>query len=244
VAVLHLLGRLGLETAVGTPPVRLQPRRLALLALIATAEYGARRDVLMGRLWPESSQAAARNALKQAIFGIRAALPEGALQGRDTLWLDTTLVQVDRTLFLEAVEREDWQEAVRVYGGRFLDGVHVKGAYDFEVWASGEADRLAGHHAHCLEALAREAEERGAMSEAIRWWHARVHASPLASAPVLQLMQALLANGDAPAALAVARRHEQVLARELDAPPDGGVVELVQRIRGGRQLSRDVQQTD
>jgi DNA-binding SARP family transcriptional activator len=233
VAVLQLLGGLALQPASGDTPIRLQPRRQALLAVIAASDTGIRRDVAMARLWPESTDTAARNALKQALFGIRAALPEGALQGRDTLFLDRSLVSVDRADFLNALAVGDHLGAVQAYRGRFLDGVHVSDAPDFENWAASEAHRLSRLHADALEVLVQDALKRKDSTDAVRWLRIRVETSPLESTPVLQLMQLQVAAGDSPAALGTARTHERALLRELDAVPDAAVLELVRKIRWG-----------
>src|SRR6185436_14725472 len=57
----------------GTQPVpALGPRRLALLALVATAgKRGISRDRVIGILWPDSEEEQARHTLSQAIYTLK-----------------------------------------------------------------------------------------------------------------------------------------------------------------------------
>ena len=49
-----------------------QPRRLALLAILAAAgDTGVSRDKLLALLWPESDADSARHALSQLLFLVR-----------------------------------------------------------------------------------------------------------------------------------------------------------------------------
>ena len=72
-----------------------QPRRLALLALLAVAgERGVTRDALLGFLWPEADEERGRKALAQALYALRRDLgSDDALTGVKDLRLNPDLVQ-------------------------------------------------------------------------------------------------------------------------------------------------------
>ncbi|HKP74948.1 MAG TPA: hypothetical protein VJT67_05360, partial [Longimicrobiaceae bacterium] len=57
-----------------------QPKRLLLLAYLATAPQGRARDALQALFWPELDASAARNALSQALHFLRRHLGEGVLR--------------------------------------------------------------------------------------------------------------------------------------------------------------------
>ena len=69
----HTLGRLHVRGPDG--PVSgsaAQPRRLAILALLAAAgEQGLTREKVMAYLWPEAEEERARRSLNQAIYALR-----------------------------------------------------------------------------------------------------------------------------------------------------------------------------
>jgi DNA-binding SARP family transcriptional activator len=82
---LEAFGGLTLTDEAGLP-VAIQRRRLALLALLATAgPRGLSRDRIVGFLWPESPTASARHSLDQLIHLLRRQLDESVVAGTDPL---------------------------------------------------------------------------------------------------------------------------------------------------------------
>jgi DNA-binding SARP family transcriptional activator len=83
---LQLLGPVGLWGSDGLEirPALQQPKRLALLVYLVLAPRSGfcRRDTLLGLFWPEVDQEHARNALRQAIHFLRAALGSNVILGR------------------------------------------------------------------------------------------------------------------------------------------------------------------
>src|SRR5262249_53897976 len=82
---LNTLGRLFVETdGRRLTGAAAQPRRLALLALLAAAgEQGRTRDQLLAMLWPETDEERARKGLNQAIYALRQEM------GADDVFLGT-----------------------------------------------------------------------------------------------------------------------------------------------------------
>ena len=117
------------RTGSASPELRMQRRRLALLAALAAAGGpGLSRDRLLLLLWPESDAEAARNNLKQSVFALRRDLGAEALAGdAHRLWLDPEVWRCDRWEFEAALAGDEPGKAVAVYAGPFLDGFHVGG---------------------------------------------------------------------------------------------------------------------
>jgi DNA-binding SARP family transcriptional activator/TolB-like protein len=207
--------------------------RLALLALLAGAGHkGCSRDKLVAYLWPESDASHARHRLSDAIYVLRQALGgDPVAAAGEQLWLNREAVWVDALAFQEALERGDRVEAVRTYGGPFLDGFHLGGSREFEEWLEAERARLADAYAKALESLARQAEQAGEPARAVEWWKQLLAADPYSSPVVVSLMHALAAAGDRANAIQQAQAHERLLRDELDmeAPPE--VRALVERLR-------------
>src|SRR5688572_14139902 len=138
-----------------------QRHRLALLALLAMAP-GRRlsRDKLIAHLWPDRDADGGRNLLKVSTYVLRSVLGDNALLSEgDDLRLNAESLHIDVAEFDVALERRDYQRAVELYKGPFLDGFFVPDAPEFEEWSERERQRLAGGYRTAREALAQAAEE-------------------------------------------------------------------------------------
>ena len=210
-----------------------QPRRLALLALMAgSGEQGMTRDQLLGMLWSETDEERARKGLNQALYALRQELgADEVFLGTRDLRLNPDLVTSDVSAFTGAMRAGHLERATVEYTGPFLDGFHLSEAPEFERWLEEERAGLARDYATALERLARRAAERGDRLEAVEWWRRLAAQDPLNARVAIGLMDALVTIGDATAALQHARVYEVLLQQELEAPPDRDVVALADRIR-------------
>ena len=210
-----------------------QPRRLAMLALLAHAgEQGVGRDRLIAILWADVEEERARRNLTHALYALRRDLgDEDAIQGAKDLRLDAERIGVDVREFADALAQGRLAHAASLYGGPFLDGFHLPGVPEFERWAEDERQALQHQFAETLETLARRA---GDAAEAAGWWRRLAGVDPLNTRYSLGLMEALAASGDVAGALRHARVHEMLLAEQLDLPPDHDVVALAARLRERR----------
>jgi Tol biopolymer transport system component/DNA-binding SARP family transcriptional activator len=210
-----------------------QPRRLALLAILAAAgSRGVSRDRLIGLLWLDSDEEKARKGLNQALYALRQEIgSDDAITGTRDLVLAPELVRSDIAEFRAAFASGDLEKAAGIYEGQFLDGFHLPGAAGFERWMEGERSALARDHATALERLARRAEDRHDDPAAIDWWRRLASLDPLDGKTTLRLMEALVRAGDRVGALKQARIYEVLLSQELELPPDHEVIALAERIR-------------
>lgn len=210
-----------------------QPRRLALLALLAAAgEHGLTRDRMLGLLWPETDDDRARRGLNQALYALRQEVgTDEVFLGTRDVRLNPDLIISDVTTFTQAVKGGRLDQAVAVYIGPFLDGFHISDAPEFERWLEEERAGLARDCATALKRLAQQASERGDRAEAAEWWRKLAAQDPLNARVAVGLMEALVAAGDRSAALHHARVYEVLMQQELEAPPDAEVLALAGRIR-------------
>ncbi|HSL70634.1 MAG TPA: hypothetical protein VK864_10365, partial [Longimicrobiales bacterium] len=104
-------------------------KRLSLLAyLCASYPPGLhRRDSLVALLWPELDDAHARGALRHELYELRLCLGSGALRrdGDESVGVDGQRLWCDATAFDAAVDAGRLQEAMDLWRGDFLPGVHV-----------------------------------------------------------------------------------------------------------------------
>ena len=214
-----------------------QRRRLALLALLASADTPVSRDRLMGYLWPDSGPERARHSLDDALSALRREL------GSDDLFLGVASVGLNRDVLASdlgdhatALRAGDAERAVTLYAGPFLDGFFVPDAGEFERWVDAERSRRLHAHMRLLETLAADAAARGDVVAAIRWHQARVAANPLDTPATLRLLAALASAGNPGEALRVARVHETLMREELESTPGPEWATAVEDLRA--QLAR------
>jgi DNA-binding SARP family transcriptional activator/TolB-like protein len=229
---LTTLGGLAVSDGAGTPlPAAPPRRRLALLAVVAASgERGVAREKLLAWFWPDGDEDRARHALTQTLYALRRDLGRELLAGTSTLRVLPTAVRADVAELEEALDRGDPAAAVALYGGPFLDGVHLPGLPELERWIEEERSRLAHRVARALESLADAAERRGDAAGAERWWRALATLDPLSARYALGLMRALAAIGERAAAVRHARVHAALVREALDVDPDPAVGALAERL--------------
>lgn len=210
-----------------------QPRRLALLALLAgSGDQGMTRDRVLAMLWSETDEERARKGLNQALYALRQELGhDEVFLGTQDLRLNPDLVTSDLTIFTAAIKSGQLERAAAEYAGPFLDGFHLSEAPEFERWQEEERAGLARDYGTALERLARRAAERGDRLETVEWWRKLCAQDPLNARVAVGLMEALVAAGDRASALKHARIYEVLVQQELGAPPDREVLALAERIR-------------
>ena len=124
--VVRLLGDLQVGRGAAGPAVPIPARKArALLAYLALRPGRAHpRDRLTTLLWPDVSDAQARQSLRQALAGLRRALPNGAFViSADTVAVEPSRVDVDVVRFEQLVadgSRARLEQAVALYRGDLL----------------------------------------------------------------------------------------------------------------------------
>lgn len=187
-----------------------QPRRLAILAILARAgDRGVNRDRLATVLWGEVEEERARRSLNQALYALRQELgSEEAILGTRDLRLNPELIEVDVVAFETARASGALEEAARLYTGPFLGDFHLPAVPAFARWAEDERAALQAEYRSVLEAVAAGAARRDDWAGAVHWWRRLAALDPADSAAAQGLMRALVAAGDVPGAL----RHAEVFA--------------------------------
>jgi len=210
-----------------------QPRRLALLAILARAgDRAVTREKLTALVWPDSDDERARRAITQSIYALRQELgADETIVGVKDLRLNPEVITSDVAEFTAAVRASRPEIAVSVYAGPFLDGFHFPGNDGFDRWADAERSVLLQEYLETLEKLAVAAETRGDHTTATGWWRRLSAKDPLSARYAIGVMRSLMAAGDKHGALEHARVHETLLEEQLDLPADRDVVALAARIR-------------
>jgi DNA-binding SARP family transcriptional activator len=212
-------------------------RGLALLVLLAAGPpAGMSRDLITTYLWPDSAGERARNTLRQTLFTLRRELAAPDLLvggGGPTLGVNPAVLASDTRELERARAAGDQERVARLYAGPFLDGFQLPDAPGFWRWAEERRSEYAAWAAAALESLARAAARRDDPGAAAEWWRRLALSDPLNTRFVLELMAAQVAAGNPALALRHAQAHEEQVRRELGAPPDRALTEMVARIKLG-----------
>jgi len=232
---INTLGSLSVRDEDGTPlsGAAAQPRRMAILALLARAgQRGVTREKVLSLLWPDADDVRGPRTLAQALYALRKDLgAESAVSGSKELCLDPGIVSSDVAEFASAVARGDDGRAVALYHGPFLDGFHLPGADEFARWVERERAAIATDYSRALESLARAARASGDATTAVAWWRKLAAIEPLNARVTVGLMDAMATAGDRAGALQHARVYELLIEQELDLPPDKEVLAVAERLR-------------
>jgi Tol biopolymer transport system component/DNA-binding SARP family transcriptional activator len=230
---LRTLGSVSVE---GDGSPALQRRPLALLAVLAAAgDFGVSRDKLVAYFWPDSDDERARNVLRQLLHTIRRDLhAQNLFLGTTELRLNSAVIVSDLTEFERACSSGDYETAVTLYRGPFLDGFYLSNAAGFDNWRELERTRIARRFVDAAERLGRAASAAGDHRTALAMWQRLAVAEPLNSRIATELMRTMAAAGDTGGALQHARIHETLLREELGTQLAPEVVSLIEQLKRQR----------
>ena len=191
------LGRLALHGAsVDETELGKRPRKLALLALLATSRRPPTRERLVEMFWGGEDEERARHSLSDALSHIRRALGRGSV-GTRARFVELNVagvLAVDAVEFESACEAMDFQRAIALYGGPFLGDFYLPGSVAFDDWAAKARARYARMFAHACEThcdvLLRERRFDECVVIAARWHEEEPEAS-IAVAALLRSATAL-----------------------------------------------------
>lgn len=228
--------------------------RALLTYLAVEADRPHRREALMGLLWPELSQAAARNNLRQVLHALRTALGDRearepfVLANRTTIqWNPDADCEVDVHAFvalLEACDRHGHrdieschdcmrrlEEAVVLFRGPFLADFFVPDSVPFEEWALVKREWLNQLAMDALSRLAAYHERRGRYEQARRFLQQQLGLEPWREQAHRAMMRLHMLEGARGAALAQYEACQELLARELGVEPERATTALYEQIR-------------
>jgi DNA-binding SARP family transcriptional activator len=238
---LRLLGSRELERTDNGEPSSLfaQPKRFALLAYMACrADRFHRRDSLLAVFWPDLDTFAARRALRNSLYQLKLALGEDVFiaRGDDELRIDGAKLWCDVPALGDAVAGAHYSEAVELYRGGFLEGVHVSGVNEeFETWLQQERAQALERVLRALEHLCREHEAAGRLAAAAQAAIRATQLAPFDEAWVRRAVVALHASGDRGGAFILFESYARKLADEFEAAPNSETIALVDRLRLGAE---------
>lgn len=215
------------------------PKRLALLSYLVLARPRGfqRRDILCAMFWPEADQTHARNALSQALHATRRALGEGLIvsRGREETAPSDGAVVCDAFTFEQHLLAGRLAEALELYRGDLLHGLHVTGADGFEHWLDGERTRLRRQARDAASRLADVGETEGNLVAAARWLERGLEIIPVDETLVRRLISVLHRAGDRTGAITAYERFTRVLESEYETEASAETRALIDIVRAPGQ---------
>lgn len=231
---LRTLGSLDLRATDGSEvrSVIRQPKRLAILSYLALARPRGfqRRDVLLGRFWPETEPERARHALSQQIYSLRQRLGVDTIVGRgdDEIGIAEGRLWCDVVAFEQALA-DDPEAALELYRGPLLDGFYVSDAPGFEQWLEEERERLRLlAHGAAMRLVERDAPSP---ADAVHWARRALELSPWDEPTLRRLIELLDAAGDRAGALQAYDDFARRFQEELELHPSPETVAAVEALR-------------
>src|SRR6266568_1256381 len=217
-------------------------RLQSLLAyLVLHRDAPQQRQHLAFLFWPDTTEAQARNNLRQLLHQVRQAFPPvERFLSADThmlYWHPVTPFYLDVAAFEQALTeaaaatRRNDQHALQsaleqaddLYRGALLPGC-------YDEWILPERERLRQHHRQALEHLLHLFEVQGDNVTAIRYAQRLIALDPLSEDLSRRLMRLFALNNDRASALHVYHTCVTTLQRELGVDPDPATRETYERL--------------
>lgn len=234
---IETLGRTGLEVDGSAPPRPLTWRKnFALLVYLARSPARQRsREHLVGLLWADKPDAAARHSLNEALSAIRRSAGADVVStDGDRVQLADGVVGLDVEELERCLEAEDWTGAAALARGVFLEGFSVPGASGFEDWLAAERASWRRVSVEALVHTARDALLDGDLAAAGRAAERATALDPVSNMAVRAAMQSIALRGERAAALEVFDSFVRHLEEELGVEPEPETVRLADRVRRER----------
>jgi DNA-binding SARP family transcriptional activator len=232
------LGPVGLSMDGGPAPPELMWRKhLALLVYLARSPRGRTREHLVGLLWPEKPEPAARHSLNEAIRVLRRYLGDASVDttgGQVRLAGDSVSLDVER--LEELADAGEWEAAAGLVAGDFLEGFAIAGASEFEDWLATE--RAAVRH-RSVDVLVHHADElvrAGQASEAAAVAQRALALDQISEHALQATMRSLVLAGDRTSALERYDAFASRLKREVGSAPAAETQAIAERVRHERSI--------
>ena len=238
----HTLGPIEVTLDGGPAPADLLWRKnLALLIYLARSPRRTRsRDHLVGLLWGDRSETAARHSLSEALRVIRRHIGEASVEtSGGQVRLAPGVVEVDVEHLEQLADAEEWEQAAELIAGEFLEGFSVPGASEFEDWLGSEREVWRRRGVDVLvrgsDALAQSGRTQDASALASR----ALSLDPVSERALGASLRCLSLLGDRSGALELFDRFAARLKEEVGSTPSEETLALVERIRRERSLRRE-----
>jgi len=206
-----------------------------LLYLARAAKRRCTREQLIGLLWSDKGDTAARQSMREAIRVLRHYVGDNRLKTTgDVIELAGGAVELDTDELERLMRQRDWTHSTPLIAGEFLEGFKIADASGFEDWLTVERSHW---HGLSVDALLRHAEERLDAGDELGadapLRQARTM-DPWSQRALRAHMRRLASSGDTSSALQLFDQFSKDVARDGNLVVEHETKALVARLRSGR----------
>ncbi len=218
------------------PPELLWRKNFALLVYLARSPHRTRsREHLIGLLWADKPETAARHSLREAVHVLRRGAGESGIEAAgEQVRLADGAVELDVDRLAACAARGDWAGASTLVAGEFLEGFSVPDAAAFDDWLGAERAEWRRRSVEVLLRLAHDLAQAGHQAEAAAHARRALALDPHSEAAAAEVVHALALSGERTAALESFRAFEERLQSDIGAPPGEALRKLAARVRDER----------
>ncbi len=206
-------------------------RSLLLASYLAFQADWVSRDEILTVFWPQATEVKARQSLRALIYQCKK-MPYAfafAFEDQQMRWLG----QTDISAFQEAISKGQWQKAVELYSGAFLEKVQSDDSSAFNSWLEQTRDELLSAWRNGALLVAKEDIALARYNPAINLLEAVLYSDFLAEDVVQLSMRAYALAGQKEKALKTFEVFRKSLLKELELEPVEATLELAEKIRTG-----------
>ena len=218
------------------PPELLWRKHLALLVYLARSpRRGRSREHLIGLLWGDRTEAAARHSLSEALRVIRHHAGEGSVEVTvGQVRLGPTSVQLDVDRLEELAAAADWVAAAELVSGEFLEGFGLAEASEFENWLAAERGIWGRRGVEVLVSCAEAYAQVGKIEEACGVASRALGLQPTSEPALRCAVRCRSLAGERAGALDLFERFQSRLSEEVGVEPSEETRALIERVRRER----------
>ena len=227
----RLLGAPEITVDGGPAPAELLWRKHLALCLVlwGSNERHQSRDQLIGMLWADKDEHAARHSLNEALRVIRRVAGDDAIDsdGTHVQWVGPVDLDVDR---FAALERDDALAAAALVAGPYCDGLTVPGAEGFEEWLAAERRSWQPRLVSILVRASRHCADRADPARALAFADRAARIDPHSDTAARSAVTARWLLGDRGGAVEFGQTFAARLQSQLGLSLDPTTADLLQRV--------------
>jgi DNA-binding SARP family transcriptional activator len=221
-----------------------KPRLQSLLAyLLLHHDAPQFRYHLAGILWPDSPETQAHTNLRNLVYLLRKALPDGnsliCCDNQTVQWNPEIPFKLDILDFQQitsldspqALSLDALETAAKIYQGELLPSC-------YDEWISAERDHYHQLFIAILDELISRYENLRRYEDAIVWCQRLVTAEPFDKDGAPRLMRLYVLHGEAPQALKTYQEYARLLKHELGLKPPAEMQDLYAHVRQAAPTAR------
>lgn len=231
---LHFLGTPIIQNKHQQVTAQLPGKSIALLAFLAVEKQAFTRGRIADLLWSAESEAKGKHNLRQLLQNIKKVMPNIlVLKGRELIVLNYALIDhVDLWQFDEAYSLQKYQDVADVLRGRFLEGLALRDADNFDQWQRLQESVIHHKSVHALEVLL----QQHVRNEVLLHYASRLLAlQPWHEEAYQKLMLAQARSRRFNEALLTFKTCREVLQTELGIEPGQQTLAIYERVERARQ---------